>query len=293
VNVVEFSDSTGKLLSDATARMPWVAIEGASGFLVESSDGGVRMMQVDVKNFLVSTPFEFADKELLGKLRTKVERNGHPPTKAAEMVELARTYAPASPPILTSDLASVPRFLAWFEAPYGRHTLAAILHDQLIVDKANAGPLGSDTLSDSFFRNMLGVTGVPVFKRWLMWTAVAARTRFVAGGWRRISLIVWALLAVVGISCFVAGVGHVLFGWPLLLGYTTRLLLFIGLGLPFVAGFLWGKQYGASIVAAGAGLWLIPAGAIVLFALGVYFVAENCIFSVAMRLIRSFKKIAS
>lgn len=187
------------------------------------------------------------------------------------MVDAARTLHATT----TTDLASVPRFLAWFEAPYGPHTLAAMLHDQLIVDEVNGGGLKSDTLADSFFRDMMGAAGVPLFKRWLMWTAVAARTRFAAGGWRRISLIVWGLSAIVGIAFAGSALGHWLFEGPRLLDLSPLVLLGIAVTLPFLAGLLWGRQYGASVVAAAAGAWLIPAAVIVLFALVVYHLLEK------------------
>ena len=137
-------------IHDVNQWVPWAAIPGNSEFRVGSSDGQVFMAQVDDKNFLVSTPFRFENEKLLGELRAKLQRKGKSEDEAAEMVETARTYPSSS----CSDLASVPRFLAWFEAPYGLHTLAALIHDQLIIDKKpNAGALGSDTLSDRFFRD--------------------------------------------------------------------------------------------------------------------------------------------
>ena len=44
-----------------------------------------------------------------------------------------------------------------------------------------------------------------------------------------------------------------------------------------------GRQYVASVVAAAAGLWLIPAGAIVLFAMGVYLIGEKFVVTTASR----------
>jgi hypothetical protein len=273
-------------IDDANQWVPWAAIPSDSGFRVGSSTGHVLMAQVDATNFVVSTPFRFENEEQLGELRAKLQRKGRTAVEAAEMVDRASTYPAGS----STDLASVPPFLAWFEAPYGRHTLAALIHDQLIVDTPNGGALGSDTLSDRFFRNMMGAAGVPAFKRWLMWTAVAARTRWAAKGQRRIRLIAWAVLAVIGIGCAGAAIGTWVFGWPSIFDWTPRTLLGISLVLPFAAGFLWGRQYVASIVAAAAGLWLIPAGVIVLFAIGVYLIVEKLIVSTAVRVWDSLKK---
>jgi hypothetical protein len=70
-----------------------------------------------------------------------------------------------------SDLSSVPWFLWWFIASYGRHTAAALLHDQLIdaIDRRYA---------DWVFRSALKESGTPFFRRWLMWTAVSLETTF-------------------------------------------------------------------------------------------------------------------
>ena len=146
--------------------------------------------------------------------------------------------------------------MRWFESSYGAHTLAAVLHDDLIVDEPNGGPLGSDTLSDTFFREMMKAAGVPWLKRWIMWAAVALRTRWAAGGIRRVSVFVWILLSSAGITAFFWAVGSTLLDWN---GPDVWLLLSIALPLPFVAAGLWGRQYGAGIIAA-AGRALDSAG---------------------------------
>ena len=120
------------------------------------------------------------------------------PAITAEMRDKARRVVGG-----TSDLASVPRFLRWFENTYGRHTPAALIHDNLIGPTPNRGPLENDAASDRFFRYMLEAVGVPFFKRWIMWAAVAFRTRWAVGGWRRRSVAAWVILAALGITAFV------------------------------------------------------------------------------------------
>jgi hypothetical protein len=184
--------------------------------------------------------------------------NGKTQQQAHDAVEDARTFTPTAEN--PTDLASIPRYMRWFETSYGAHTLAAIIHDDLILDEPNAGPLEDDTLSDRFFREMTKSAGVPWLKRWIMWSAVALRTRWAVGGVRRLSVLVWLLLSATGIISFVWAVGSATFGWddPV----DSWALLVVALVLPFVAAFLWGKQYGASIVAAIAALWILPAAAL-------------------------------
>ncbi len=76
-----------------------------------------------------------------------------------------------------TDLASVPKVLTWLIPRYGRHTLAALLHDYL-QEEPSVTPEEADTL----FRNAMGETTVPLARRWLMWSAVALRTQWKRGG---------------------------------------------------------------------------------------------------------------
>lgn len=70
-----------------------------------------------------------------------------------------------------TDLASVPWFLWWFVASYGRHTAAALVHDQLVetIDRRDA---------DWIFRSALEESDTSWIRRWLMWAAVSFETRF-------------------------------------------------------------------------------------------------------------------
>jgi hypothetical protein len=70
-----------------------------------------------------------------------------------------------------TDLASVPWFLWWFVASYGRHTAAALAHDQL-VDKIDR------RYADWVFRCALKESGTSWIRRWLMWAAVSFETSF-------------------------------------------------------------------------------------------------------------------
>lgn len=87
-----------------------------------------------------------------------------------------------------TDLASVPGFLLWFVPRYGAHTLAALLHDQLVDDP----PAGNRVLADTIFRDALGELKVPWIRRWLMWAAVSIGTTFKAGFSGAARVVVWA-----------------------------------------------------------------------------------------------------
>ena len=248
---------------------PWCVAQ-ASGFEVRDGAGEVGLIQIDASQFLVTQEFRFTNEAVEQALVDKLVSGGHDPADARTAVNDARTISPLREN--PTDLASIPRFMRWFENSYGVHTLAAIIHDRLIVEEANKGALGSDTLSDRFFREMLRAAGVPWLKRWIIWAAVAIRTRLAAGGLRRASVCLWVVLAVTGIASFVVAVGARLFDWPH--PADPRVLLIVAVLLPFASAPLWGRQYGASIVAAVAALWVLPAAAFALLGYLVYQVLE-------------------
>jgi hypothetical protein len=248
---------------------PWRVAPG-SGFEVVDPNGDVGLVQLDEKQFMVSKPFRFDDAAVISTLIEHLVDDGRTPADAQQAVEDARTFTPTTEN--PTDLASIPRYMRWFESSYGVHTLAAIIHDDLIVDTPNGGPLGDDTLSDRFFREMMRSAGVPWLKRWIMWSAVALRSRWAVGGARRLSVLVWLVLASAGITAFVWAVGAAFFGWSR--PADTWVLLVAALVLPFAAAPLWGKQYGAGIVAAGAALWILPAAALAGIGYVVYLVLE-------------------
>ena len=238
-----------------TSWMPWV-VAPTSGFEVRDPRGAVGLIQISRSQFLVTQPFRFTDSAAEQKLLEKLVSDGKDEQHARIAVDDARSFTPSENP---SDLASIPRYMRWFESSYGAHTLAAVLHDDLIVDEPNGGPLGSDTLSDTFFREMMKAAGVPWVKRWIMWAAVALRSRWAAGGIRRVSVLVWIVLSSAGITSLFWAVGSALFDWN---GPGVWLLLSIALPLPFVAAVLWGRQYGAGIIAAAAAVWILPAAVV-------------------------------
>lgn len=242
---------------------PWQVVPG-SGFEVfvvaeagapTEPAAGVALVQLDDTRFLVGDRFRFTSEEVQEELVGHLVDQGLDRAEAIRRVDDARTFTPTveNP----TDLASIPRFMRWFENPYGRHTLAAILHDQLIVDEPNGGALRSDTLADRFFRQMLAAAGVPWLKRWLMWAAVALRSRWAAGGPRRASVIAWLALALTGILAFAWGVAALVLSWdpPI----DPAVLTVAAAVLPVAAAPLWGKQAGAALIAAVGAAWMVPA----------------------------------
>jgi hypothetical protein len=72
----------------------------------------------------------------------------------------------------STDLASVPRWLWWFVASYGHHTLPALLHDQAVDDE----DVPDRRLADTWFRLSMRDAGVFWLRRWIMWAAVSLET---------------------------------------------------------------------------------------------------------------------
>jgi len=237
-----------------------------SGFRVSRADGSVPLIQIDQSRFLVKAAFEFDDSATVEDLVGRMVDDGMSEPDARSAVDDARTYVPdVDGP---TDLASIPPFMRWFENSYGSHTLAAIIHDRLIRDTPNSGALSSDALADRFFRLMMQSAGMPWFKRWIMWAAVALRSRWAADGWRRLAIAAWVVLAITGMASFVVSVGAALFGWPA--PAAPALLAVFSAVLPLASAPLWGRQAAASMFAAVAALWILPPAIFGLIGYGIY-----------------------
>jgi hypothetical protein len=238
---------------------------------VRDSSGEVGLVQIDAEQFLVTEEFRFSDEAVLKELTDKLESEGRSPEAARQAVDDARTISP--PRENPSDLASIPRFIPWFDNAYGLHTLAAIIHDQLIVEEPNAGALGSDTLSDRFFREMLQSAGVPWLKRWIIWAAVALRTGGRPGGFDECR-------CACGSSSRSSVSRHSCTPWGRCASTGARRrnpwrLLVVAVLLPLASAPLWGRQFGASLVAAVAALWVLPAALFAAIGYLVYQVLES------------------
>ena len=71
----------------------------------------------------------------------------------------------------TTDFATVPRPVTWLVPRFGAYTLAAILHDWLCTEGIRSGAVTARD-ADGIFRRVMREAGVPVLRRWLMWTGV-------------------------------------------------------------------------------------------------------------------------
>lgn len=177
-------------------------------------------------------------------------------------VKAPREVGPTTLP--TTDLTSVPGPLRWFVSPYGLHTPAALLHDRLVGAEAPEGFDRRD--ADRLFRDMLDALGVPLLRRWLMWTAVAYGTRWSAGGLRRLAIVIWTVLALAGMASLTVG-----------LATMSAPLLLVAAVLPFPAALLWGRQAGGGLLAAASGPWLALPAIIASLGYGVYWLIEQAL----------------
>lgn len=207
----------------------------------------IRLAQMTASEFRLDTRVEY-----LG--RTGLERvlsvDSLADIRVIEHGELDRT-----------DLASVPRPLRWFVNAYGVHTPAALIHDRLVPVGAGSPPGLTDVHADSYFRHMLEAVGVPWIRRWLMWTAVASRTRLTT---QPMSMILWITAAIAGIVAFVVGLAT---------GNTTMLLCAAIAPLP--ASLLWSGQYRAGLMASVGALFIVPPTVAVALGYGAYWTLER------------------
>ena len=70
-----------------------------------------------------------------------------------------------------TDFATVPRVVVWLIPRFGRYTRPAILHDWLVTEGIDRGQV-TPREADGIFRRSMRELGVPVVRRWLMWTGV-------------------------------------------------------------------------------------------------------------------------
>jgi hypothetical protein len=246
---------------DPTATIPW-----GTAFLVDGrTDRPITLVQVTAKDFCLCNHIQYVGETGLDKAKF--------PDLATALQRDPCDMSVAHPD--TSDLASIPRFFRWFENTYGRHTPAALIHDNLISPTPNGGPLHDDAASDRLFRFMLQAVGVPFFKRWIMWAAVAYRTRWAVGGLRRAALVVWVLLAAAGIVSFIWAIVALATGGDGPGGINAWLLVGIALVGPLVAGILWQRQWGAALVTAAGAPFVLPPAVIAALGYTIYWLLER------------------
>ncbi len=146
----------------------------------------------------------------------------------------------------TTDLASVPWFMAWFVSNYGRHTPAVLVHDQLTPDHPTPDANIRRREADRMFLEAMDDLDVAPVRSRVMWAAVVFATKWANWPLGTLSMLAW-------LACSLAGTG--LLAVSIAAGSPLALLALVG---PFAGALLWGRcraGYWAG-VAAGYGLWL-------------------------------------
>lgn len=179
----------------------------------------------------------------------------------------SRTFVVTPDDLPDTDLATVPFALRWFASGYGRHTLAALLHDYLLEFGPGLDPTVNRVEADLFFRQAMADLRVPLVRRWLMWAGVTLGTRIKATSLAsRIGVVLWILLATVGSVTF----GVALATADVALGALAA----VG---PILFAVLWGRQAFAAVVA-GYGVLIVGIPTVaVLAGWSVYWVAEQLV----------------
>ena len=226
---------------------PWLG-----SFEVEDDpSGGIRLEQIDAKHF-----------DLHSTVRYIGEVTGLEDYLSHEALDEIRVVSPERLP--TTDLTSVPGVLRWFAGRYGTYTPAALIHDWLIPQPSTpAIPGMTDQYADRYFRFMLEDLNVPLIRRWLMWAAVAARSRWHQSLLHKVLLALWLGASLVGMGAFI-------YGW---MNGSVAMVVAATLA-PLVFAVLWGRQYGAGIVASYSAPWIVPPTLFALAGYGVYLVLE-------------------
>ena len=228
----------------------------AFSFTVDGKPSGIRLEQNGPGSFGLACAVRYHGETGLERLDAL--------TPEAE--ETLRTVDSLTLP--ETDLASVPAPFRWWTNTYGVHSPAALIHDRFIGEPADGDDGRPDGITerhiDRYFRFMLKASGVPFFRRWLMWAAVAARTRFISSLVGKITLVAWFALTVLGI------------GWAVRFGTDGEWLKFTGAFLlPAVASGLWARQIGAGLMMAYIGVpCLLPPSLVSVPFLVLYVIVE-------------------
>lgn len=173
---------------------------------------------------------------------------------------------PKDPNVRTYDLASIPGPLTWLVPTYGEHTLAALLHDDLI---ANDTPIDQRTAADRLFRDALGELDVPWVRRWLLWGGTAVGTLWAARGWRRAGTVLWATVVVVAAIAFWASVLSIGLPWLGDAGLIAPLL-----AMTAAVVLLLPRHVNVGLIAIPTVLYLLIPAVVIIVALSVYGLVE-------------------
>jgi len=182
------------------------------------------------------------------------------------------TVVPSAPKYATTDLASVPGFLLWLVPRYGAHTLAALLHDQLVKDP----PGGQRSAADDIFRDALAELQVPWLRRWIMWAAVALGTLASSNRVNLGRVLVWGAVVVLAAVFWWQ---HLFAGFTDLEPWSPFLIfgegMWTDLGIIAVAAVILFPRIGLGLLAGGVAIGILPATVAVLVTFGIYLLLET------------------
>lgn len=162
-----------------------------------------------------------------------------------------------------TDLASIPTVMAWFVSRHGRHTPAALVHDQLVTGQMS---LTDRAGADRTFLEAMDALGVPPVRSHIMWTGVTLATRWRGGVRSKTGIVLWLAGSAAGTALLIHGLVS---GSP---GEIALALL-----MPLPAGALWGKQFWAGVIA-GYSIWFVVIPALAsFFGYSCYRIAEEAV----------------
>lgn len=159
-----------------------------------------------------------------------------------------------------TDLASVQPAVTWFVTRHGRHTPAALVHDQL-TDAASTP--AERAAADDAFREAMRDLDVPPVRAAVMWAAVVLASRWAAGRGPRAGIALWGAASLAGVGVLVHGAVRRRPGQVAL-----------ALVAPLPASALWGRQWRAGVVAGYAAWFVLVPTATSLAGYGAYWSVE-------------------
>ena len=145
-----------------------------------------------------------------------------------------RTISVTGATLPNTDFTSIPRYISWLVSRHGRHTPAALVHDQLVVrDMSFAKRQDADRC---FVEMMDALQVAPVLSR-VMWAAACLATRWSGPLRAKLGVVAWGLTAAAGIATLVVGIVT-----------ATVWIVVVALLLPLVGALFWGRQFTAGVV---------------------------------------------
>ena len=231
----------------ASTRIPLGAHDGEQAEVAMQADWKWDSDTTPFSTLSGQQPASFALQEIGDNDFKLLEPFGYTSRNGKPMIPVTPHYLPGT------DLASIPSFLGWFARRHGRHTPAALLHDELVTDDLESLPEPARmerANADLLFREALVDSGVPLVKSWVLWTGVTLPTRWRSSAGAKIALATWFAAALAGTGLLVYGL------WT-----TSPIPVAIALVAPALFAFLWGRAWPAGLIA-GYSFWVVVFGSL-------------------------------